>query len=244
MINWKELDKFLAPGKVMTLVVMIDGKEIGALSFNVDTLAYKAILETVSNADVIKIADKPAEKPVEKKVETNKPDPKIEAAQKSSDDKANKALIKKEPVDKKDKTKRHPEFNPIPAHDTDNEKPELDQWHNEDDDDNDSDIDKATGEIKEMSESMKNKIASPTFEQIKAFEDEKQPENIAEKHHPSHMENDFNPSKKTIEPVAAATIDDEPETETEIIKTDVKNEKAQVPHQDENQQINFVEEEW
>lgn len=55
MINWKELEKFIAPGKVVTLVVIIDGKEIGALSFNVDTLAYKEILE---------VAEKAIEKPI------------------------------------------------------------------------------------------------------------------------------------------------------------------------------------
>lgn len=53
MINWKELEKFIAPGKVVTLVIMVDGKEISALSFNVDTLAYKEILESVSKVDTI-----------------------------------------------------------------------------------------------------------------------------------------------------------------------------------------------
>jgi len=66
MINWKELEKFIAPGKVVTLVIIIDGKEIGALSFNVDTLAYKAILESVSNIETkverISIPDKPEKK--------------------------------------------------------------------------------------------------------------------------------------------------------------------------------------
>jgi hypothetical protein len=68
MINWKELEKFVAPGKVMTLVVMIDGKEIGAISFNVDSLAYKAALESMP-AEAVKIAEKAIEKkePVKEK---------------------------------------------------------------------------------------------------------------------------------------------------------------------------------
>ena len=68
MINWKELEKFIAPGKVCTLVVMVDGKEIGAFSFNIETLAYKESLESVSKiepAEKIYIPDKVAEaKPV------------------------------------------------------------------------------------------------------------------------------------------------------------------------------------
>jgi hypothetical protein len=63
MINWKELEKFIAPGKVMTLVIMIDGKEVGALSFNVDTLAYKEILEVVKPAEPVIIAEKPKAEP-------------------------------------------------------------------------------------------------------------------------------------------------------------------------------------
>ena len=92
MINWKELEKFITPGRVMTLVIMIDGKEIGALSFNVDTLAYKAILETVKTTEPVKVA----EKPIEKKSEPIKKDTKK--------------------ADKNDKTGKHPEFNPVPAH--------------------------------------------------------------------------------------------------------------------------------
>ena len=60
MINWKELEKFIAPGKVCTLVVMVDGKEIGAFSFNIETLAYKEILET-KDPEPVKIADKVVE---------------------------------------------------------------------------------------------------------------------------------------------------------------------------------------
>jgi hypothetical protein len=73
MINWKELEKFIAPGKVLTLVIMVDGKEVGALSFNVDTLAYKEILEVVKPAEAIVIPDKKPEpvKPVT--TETKKP---------------------------------------------------------------------------------------------------------------------------------------------------------------------------
>jgi hypothetical protein len=62
MINWKELEKFVAPGKVVTLVIMVDGKELGALSFNVDTLAYKEILEVAKTVETFMIADKPEKK--------------------------------------------------------------------------------------------------------------------------------------------------------------------------------------
>jgi len=80
MINWKELEKFIAPGKVVTLVIMVDGKELGALSFNVDTLAYKAILESISNVETtplrVNIADKPVEKSGKKETgKLNKPEP-------------------------------------------------------------------------------------------------------------------------------------------------------------------------
>ena len=67
MINWKELEKFVAPGKVMTLVIMIDGVELGALSFSVDSLAYKDVLEKVSAVEGIKIADKASDKVVDVK---------------------------------------------------------------------------------------------------------------------------------------------------------------------------------
>lgn len=63
MINFKELEKFVTSGKVMTLVVMIDGKEIGALSFTLDTLAYKAIFETAKPPEPVLIADKKPEEP-------------------------------------------------------------------------------------------------------------------------------------------------------------------------------------
>ena len=61
MINWKALEKFIAPGKVVTLVIMIDGKEIGALSFNVDSLAYKEILEAVNHSAPVAVAEKKPE---------------------------------------------------------------------------------------------------------------------------------------------------------------------------------------
>jgi len=82
MINWKELEKFIAPGKVVTLVIMVDGKELGALSFNVDTLAYKAILESISNVETtplrVNIADKPVEKSGKKETgKLNKPEPEL-----------------------------------------------------------------------------------------------------------------------------------------------------------------------
>lgn len=76
MINWKELEKFIAPGKVVTLVIVVDGNEIGALSFNVDTLAYKEILEVIKEKPAVVIADKPVSSPKKqdtKKAEAPKP---------------------------------------------------------------------------------------------------------------------------------------------------------------------------
>lgn len=68
MINFKELEKFAALGKVATIVVMVDGKELFALSFTMDTLAYKEILEVAEKAEKVVIAEKVKEKikPVEK----------------------------------------------------------------------------------------------------------------------------------------------------------------------------------
>lgn len=202
MINLNELEKVITAGKVVTLVIMVDGKELAAVSFTVDTVAFKEILEAVVKKPVT-IAEKPVEKPVEKKTEPIKKD------------------IKKEPVDKNDKTKRHPEFNPIPAtaenttEDDDDEETEVDQWTDEGND-NDSDVDISTGEIKEQSIPGKN---GPPV-------------------------NDFNPSaqKKTIEPVSAATLDDEIETKT--VKQDVKNEKVQAPIQNASPEISFSDEKW
>jgi ribosomal protein L12E/L44/L45/RPP1/RPP2 len=76
MINWKKLEKFIAPGGVVTLVVLVDGEEIGAFSFNVDSLAFKEVLEAVK-AEPVKVADKPKPAPV-KKAETFKSQPKPE----------------------------------------------------------------------------------------------------------------------------------------------------------------------
>jgi len=63
MINWKELEKFISPGKVCTLVIMVDGKEIGAFSFNIETLAYKESLEVPKPAAPVVVAEKPKETP-------------------------------------------------------------------------------------------------------------------------------------------------------------------------------------
>jgi hypothetical protein len=236
--------------------MLIDGKEIGAFSFNIETLAYKAILD-VAKPEQIKVA----EKIVEKKVE-----PMPSEAQKSFDAKADKALAKKS-TDKNDKTKRHPEFNPIPAT-AEKEKIEviippgtdfntMGPYDDDDDNDRNFDVDENTGEVIEK---------SPTPEQIKEFEDSKQPESIADRYHPSHMENDFNPSRKTIEPVviqttksagvgttlpkrniepvAASRIDDEPETKTETLKENVKDKEVQTPAQTGDPEIGFTEEQW
>ena len=58
MINWKNLEKFIAPGKVVTLVLLVDGEEVGAFSFNVDSLAFKEALEAASHLDPVKVAEK------------------------------------------------------------------------------------------------------------------------------------------------------------------------------------------
>jgi len=210
MINLNELEKVITAGKVVTLVIMVDGKELAAVSFTVDTVAFKEILETVVKTP-IKIAEKPEEKPVEKKTEPIKKD------------------IKKEPVDKNDKTKRHPEFNPIPAtaekvEDDDDDDEEPDQWTDEGDD-NDSDIDKSTGEVKE-------------------FTSVGQPINTTKKSDPV--------VKKPIEPVSAATLENDdiiPEQiivtdKKETVKQDVKNEKVQAPIQNASPEISFSDEKW
>lgn len=209
MINWKELEKFIAPGKVCTLVILVDGKEIGAFSFNIETLAYKQILENID-----KIPVTIAEKPVEKKVELAKQEQ------------------KKKPVDKNDKTGRHPDFNPIPATDASvkaeqeqeaKEKREREEKEKNDDDDNRNfDVDENTGEILEF---------SPSDEQVKDWEDSKQPENIAELHHPT--------PKKTIEPVAAATLEEDDIIPEKVIVT----EKKETVNQNPNQNLTLGDEE-
>lgn len=71
MINWKELEKFITPGKVCTLVMLIDGKEIGAFSFNIETLAYKEAFET-KEPEPVKVADKKIIATEIKKAETER----------------------------------------------------------------------------------------------------------------------------------------------------------------------------
>ena len=77
MINWKNLEKFIAPGKVVTLVMLIDGEEVGAFSFNVDSLAFKEALEAASHLDPVKVAEKKSEpaKSTKKADKTAKPEP-------------------------------------------------------------------------------------------------------------------------------------------------------------------------
>lgn len=77
MINWKNLEKFIAPGKVVTLVMLIDGEEVGAFSFNVDSLAFKEALEAASHLDPVKVAEKKPEpaKSTKKADKTSKPEP-------------------------------------------------------------------------------------------------------------------------------------------------------------------------
>lgn len=214
MINWKELEKFIIPGKVCTLVIMIDGKEIGAFSFNIETLAYKESLEqTVKTTPVI--AEKVVEKkPEPAKTEVKKPEP------------------KKAPVDKNDKTKRHPEFNPIPATAEVKDPETENDWDNggnydNDDDDRNFDVDENTGEIKETVLTAEQIVEAE--EQSKQQGPAKEPEQIKV-------------PKKTIEPVAAARIDEEPEPKTQ--NKDVKNENIQAPVETGGQEANFTEELW
>ena len=191
MINWKELEKFITPGKVCTLVIIIDGKEIGAFSFNIETLAYKEVLEVATNAAV-----SIAEKAEEKKVEPKKSEP------------------KKAPANKNDRTKAHPEFNPVPAHEADEEESVSSQWTGEDDSD-DSDIDIKTGEIKE-------KIITPhDINTGKAT--------VADAVKQA--------TKSTVAPVSAAAMESDDIIPEEIVITD----KVITPGKNE---INFEEEKW
>lgn len=102
MINWKNLEKFIAPGKVVTLVLLVDGEEVGAFSFNVDSLAFKEALEAASHLDPVKVAEKKSEP--------------VTAAQKKFDKQAAKALGKKsepkpepEPMDDEEDEDEDPE---------------------------------------------------------------------------------------------------------------------------------------
>ena len=60
MINFNELEKAVTVGKVVTVVILVDGKELVAMSFKTDTVAFKEILEKVI-APAPVIADKPKE---------------------------------------------------------------------------------------------------------------------------------------------------------------------------------------
>lgn len=87
MINWKNLEKFIAPGKVVTLVLLIDGEEVGAFSFNVDSLAFKEALEAASHLDPVKVAEKKAEPAKStKKAEPAKPKPEPEPLDEDEDE--------------------------------------------------------------------------------------------------------------------------------------------------------------
>jgi hypothetical protein len=99
-INWKELEKFTTvPGKVVTLVVMIDGIEQFALSFSMESLAFKEILEKISPAEV-KIAEK--EKITEKKPEAHKPAETAKPKGKGKGKKSETPKIEPEPMDDDD----------------------------------------------------------------------------------------------------------------------------------------------
>lgn len=115
MINLKELEKVVTSGKVATVAIMIDGKELVAFSFTLDTIAFKEILEITKVVETINIPDKKVEPA--KAVETTS------AAQKSFDKKADKALGKTI-------TKKADKPEPEPMDDDVNDYPEGD---NEDD---------------------------------------------------------------------------------------------------------------
>lgn len=72
MINFKELEKFATSGKVATIVVLVDGKELFALSFQMDTLAYKEILEDAKHIEKVAIPDKTVVSAEVKKAETER----------------------------------------------------------------------------------------------------------------------------------------------------------------------------
>ena len=95
MINWKNLEKFIAPGKVVTLVMLIDGEEVGAFSFNVDSLAFKEALEAASHLDPVKVADKKTEPAKSTKL-------KVEKAAKPTEAELSKIDIDPEPLDEED----------------------------------------------------------------------------------------------------------------------------------------------
>lgn len=67
MINFDELNKFIKKDSIITLVVMADGIEIGAVSFKSDTLAFKDVLKANSNINIATaIIDKPVSTPTNK----------------------------------------------------------------------------------------------------------------------------------------------------------------------------------
>lgn len=213
MINWKELEKFIAPGKVVTLVIMVDGKEISALSFNVDTLAYKEILESVSKVDTtaerIHIPDKITEA-------------KTSDAQKKFDKQADKALSKS-------KTKVAEPVKPaVEETDDENESPFIDE---------------DTGEVIEGTESISDKIdmnansivdpgisekrlsraeimaqsevpdsKEPTNTQREEWESSKQPENLVGKESAEARANDHSGSK-------SAEVDGGPDSANKVDDT-------------------------
>lgn len=205
MINLDELQKVVTSGKVVTLVIMIDGKELAAISFTLDTVAFKEILETVIKAPVT-IAEKTA------------PD-----ANKTASDTKKIASDAKKSTGKHDKTKAHPEFNPVPAHET-----------NDDDfNDNGSGVDEKTGADTETGE-IKETITAHDINTGKAT-----------------VADAIKQQNKSIEPVAASEIDDDiiPEEtvvvdKKETIITDGKNEEIPAPAETGKQEIKFTDENW
>lgn len=247
MINLNELEKVITAGKVVTLVIMIDGKELAAMSFTVDTVAFKEILETVVKKTVT-IAEKSVDKKVEPEKKTTKSETKV------LEKKTEKFAETVTEIEKQEEEATGP-----------------DQWSNEeeeDDNDNDSGVDpktgadKETGEIKETIPDSKE----PTNAQREAYERE-----LETRYEPQRGSvsagppiNDFNPpaskptvadsiaqSKKRIEAVAASTLEEDiiPEEtvivdKKETVKTDGKDEKAQTPATAAGSEINFSDEKW
>jgi hypothetical protein len=116
MINWKELEKFITPGKVCTLVMLIDGKEIGAFSFNIETLAYKEILES-KPLEPVKVPEKKVIAADIKKAETERKESlKAKKGDSPSLSKTNPKLAKEiepEPMDEEEPEEENDEIDNV-----------------------------------------------------------------------------------------------------------------------------------
>lgn len=155
MINWKELEKYINTDTVITVVIMANGKEIFALSFNANTIAYKEVLESAKQIEEVKIPDKVIEKKQPAKKSTSKstlvnidPDPIDEEEEEEELEDDDNSV---EPPEDADMIKRNAIGHPA----------------------NDSSTKMTREQIMAQEEEKK-----PTLEQVKEFEDSKQPENL------------------------------------------------------------------